>query len=722
MRVVLVDNLLIEQNGDRVETVLQPHLGLISLLAVLERAGHDCALYDPKLALAEGQLSLESGLYAAIARHILELRPDVVGLTSLGCNFICTLRVALHLRELKPGLKLMLGGPHATILDRAILARYPVFDVILRHEAEHTLPAVLENLQSGKLDGIPGISYRAEGRVVANAGAPLIEDLDLLPTPAYRHYPIDRLRLPWLRVEAGRGCPFMCTFCSTASFFGRRYRLKSADRLCAELEALNREYGVSQFSLQHDLFTVNRDKVLEFCEAVRQRGFVWKCSARMDCVDAELMREMARAGCREIYFGVETGSPRLQELAKKRLDLGLFYPTLEAAAAVDIHPTVSFITGYPQERARDQAATLDMVGSAFYLRPPPANVQLHLMTPEPGTELLDQYRDRLRFDGFISDFTFPTVERDDPELIGQAPEVFMNNHYFEAELPRRRHTLVSTLYYVLYDLSPPVLCLLLDQFGGRLSSLVDCFDEWAAREGLSVACKASFNGFVLKTFGLEHYVTSLVRYMMALSSMPRPSRRQVVQDRSEHAVLRAKRAYELNPDATILKDIHDCPALLAELEKLHALRVAEASPAMEFVGEQTPTDGLIPLGRKRGAASIATLRLEEDRWAGLLKRFSPVHLEPNERGNFIVVPVSEGGLVRTLPLDAAAESLLSLFKKPRSLTEIKRVFQRSTPLALELLDEMIEAELLVQATRAVSRRPPTRTRGQLTVASMQRPL
>src|SRR5689334_22867181 len=102
MRVVLVDNLMTEQNGSRTEVRLQPHLGLISLLAVVRAAGHEARLYDPKLAVLEGRLALERGLYARLAQEIADHEPDVVGFTSVGCNFICTLKVAEHLRCLVP--------------------------------------------------------------------------------------------------------------------------------------------------------------------------------------------------------------------------------------------------------------------------------------------------------------------------------------------------------------------------------------------------------------------------------------------------------------------------------------------------------------------------------------------------------------------------------------------------------------------------------------------
>ena len=183
------------------------------------------------------------------------------------------------------------------------------------------------HLTRGKsLSAIPGISYRDGSRVCRSMVDAGVMDVNRLSMAAFHFYPINELRMRSMRVEAGRGCPFHCTFCSTATFFGRKYRVKAAAKLVSELKFLNSAYNITEFSLQHDLFTVNRRKVLEFCEEVRPCGFSWTCSARIDCVDSELLREMARSGCRGIYFGVETGSSNLQELVKKRLDISLLTP------------------------------------------------------------------------------------------------------------------------------------------------------------------------------------------------------------------------------------------------------------------------------------------------------------------------------------------------------------------------------------------------------------
>ncbi|MDJ0853100.1 MAG: radical SAM protein [Myxococcota bacterium] len=563
-RVVFVDNLLFEDAEGIRRYVLQPHLGLISLIAVLEEAGHTGILFDPKVEIDRGALRLDGSLYREMGESILRLNPDVVGMTSLGCNFICTVKVARHLKSVQPDLPILLGGPHATVLDEAILDAFVEFDAIARNEAERTILPLVEATPGRRFDRVPGVSYRRRGRVERNAGVSLIENLDELPVPAYRHHPVAELGLDSLRVEAGRGCPFQCTFCSTATFFGRRYRLKTAERLVAELDFLRDTYGVTDFALTHDLFTVDRRKVREFCEAVRERGYTWKCSARMDCVDAELLEEMAASGCRSIYYGIEAGSERMQRLSKKRLDLGLFQPTLAATQRVGMSATVSFITGYPEETLEDQSETLDMVGGCFGHDDSPLNVQLHLLTPEPGTELLEARREEIEFDGHISDFNFPPLSADDPDLLREHPGVFINHHYFPATLPRYRHLFVTTAFHALHSLGPPFLRFLIRRYGGRFHRLVDAMERWARRNGEGPKCDhALVERYFAASHGEEHYVTGLIRYMLRAAQL---RRRASFEAEVECAEI-AEGAYRLSARAAILRNVPDCPAMLEHLAR-----------------------------------------------------------------------------------------------------------------------------------------------------------
>jgi radical SAM superfamily enzyme YgiQ (UPF0313 family) len=568
MRVVFADNLLIDSNSCQHRLDLQPHLGLLSLVATAEAAGHDCTVYNPKLAVKRG-LPINGALYENLAAEILRLRPDVVGLTALGCNFISVVQVAAFLKQNQADLPILLGGPHATILHREILSQFPQFDVIARHEAESIIVPLLDALVHGSLASVPGLSFRQAEQIISTSAPTMITDLDVLPLPAYGHHPIRELGLQSLRVEAGRGCPFSCTFCSTASFFGRKYRVKSPGRLLKELDFLSREFGISHFDLTHDLFTVDKKVVYAFCEAILRRNYTWSCSARMDCVDAALLKRMHASGCRAIYFGVETGSPRMQRISQKHLDLDLFAPTIDVTQQLGIEATVSLITGYPEELAADQDQTLDLIASCFERSQEALQVQLHLLTPEPGTRLTAEYAHLLEYDGHVSDFNAPTLGTADSEIMASNPVVFVNHHFYPTVVPRRRHVFVTSIYQILYGLGFPLLREILREYDGKLSLFIERVDEWLAQSGRGSISDQHLVDYMVERWGAAHYLSSLVRFMLAAQQL----RKLLVSEENRNTALivdsrlrflRMTR-YRLSRAAAILRDMHDCPELLSRL-------------------------------------------------------------------------------------------------------------------------------------------------------------
>ncbi len=525
MRFALIDNVLIERNGDDVSVELQPHLGLIGLIAALRAGGHEGVLYDPKIAIGSREIALERGFYAAVADRILALQPDAVGFTTLGCNFACTIRIAHELRARRPDLALVLGGPHATILDREILARYPVFAAVVRGEADETIVPFANALAGATaLSEVPGITYRNRDEIERSMDPPQLRDLDALPFPAYDAYPIRELGLAMLRVDAGRGCPFHCTFCSTATFFGRRYRLKSSGRLVDELDRLHDTYGVRAFTLNHDLFTVNARKIREFCNAVRGRGYTWSCSARMDCVDDALLADMASAGCNAIYYGVETGSRRLQKVVEKNLNLDLYHPRVITSLGLGIQTTASFITGYPDETRADQDETLAMIDDSIARYGRELDVQLHMLTPEPGTALHVRFAETLAYDGHVTDFIFPAIEQEDRALAASDPKNFVCHYYYDSGIARSENIVVVEGYRGLYSLDR---CLLraLAKAHGSLAHLVRAYGAFSVQSGLPLA--VSLTTYVDAHFGSDHPLAEAVRYVTTIAQL-RPERRESV--------------------------------------------------------------------------------------------------------------------------------------------------------------------------------------------------
>ncbi len=556
MRLTLVDNLVMPEEGDLALLDVHPHLGLLALAASAERDGHSMRIYDPKRLLRNGTLRYDDTLYERAAADILAQRPEAVGFTTLGCSFLFAINVAALLRRHEPDLPILLGGPHATMLDQPILERFPQFDLVVRHEADEIFPAVLDALPMRDFNKVPGLSWRdnRSGAYKMSPGKPKVEDLDSLALLNYDHYPIAELGLELLRIEAGRGCPFMCTFCSTAGFFQRSFRLKSADRLVLELERLRERYGFSEFKLDHDMFTVNKRKVLEFCEAVRGRGFRWRVSARVDCVNAMMLERMADAGCIGLYFGIETGSQRMQKISMKRLDLDLVEPTLAICADLGIDTTASFITGYPEEERADQDDTLDMIGRCFSVN---CLTQLHILQPEPGTPMYAERGADVRYDGYASPYNSYLLGDTDRDLVLGTPEIFQTYFHYPAALPREAHLFAVQAVDLLRRVGPDVLRYALRAFDGRLAAFVDAFHGYATRAvpqrspGWMPPAELLAE-FVASHFGAQHPLHSLFRLGLTLHD----SRALTVEAASTE--IDWAQPHVLSDRVRILSDLHDC--------------------------------------------------------------------------------------------------------------------------------------------------------------------
>lgn len=557
MKLLLVDNLILPEQGSLASMDVHPHLGLLALAAAAEGQGHRAGIYDPKRLIRNGHLPYDDTLYERVANELLADAPDAVGFTTLGCSFLFALNVAACLKRREPELPILLGGPHATMLHQPILERFTQFDLVARHECDEILPALLDALPSRSFAHIPGLSWREGSRLRMTEGKPKVEDLDTLLLADYDHYPTEELGLELLRIEAGRGCPFACTFCSTAGFFQRSFRLKSAPRLVEELDRLNQRYGVRDFKLDHDMFTVNRHKVLEFCNAVRGRGYRWHASARVDCVDEALLEAMAESGCVNLYFGIETGSPRMQRICQKKLDLALVFPVLRVAERLGMETTASFITGYPQETEDDQDQTLDMLGRLHSAR---CATQLHVLAPEPGTPLFDEYGSALAYDGYGGPYNTELVGVSDEAFVRQHPDIFPTYHYYGATMPRWRYAFATEAVAALRRLGPRILAYLLRAERGRLSRLLENWRAFElARRSEPVPDAGDLLAYLESRFGSGHHLVSLARYALCLHAgggeraVARPSV-------PRHFDPQAR--YRLHEGAVVLAELHDCELIL----------------------------------------------------------------------------------------------------------------------------------------------------------------
>jgi hypothetical protein len=463
-------------------------MGILSLAAVLEQQGIESEIIDLNR-LFYGYINRDlkrDGLdFCTYATGELgAVTADVFGFSTICSSYPLTLRLASRVRKVRPEAFIMLGGPQASVVDVATLKAFPSIDLIVRGEAEETLPRVLDAFSDSHPDfgGIAGITYRDGGGGLRNPNAPVIEDLDRLPLPAFHLYSHTK-NCSFIPIEAGRGCPFACSFCSTNDFFRRRFRLKSPQVLVEQMKTIKRRYKIASFDLIHDMFTVDRKKVVGFCEALADCGedLYWGCSARTDCIDDELIDLMADNGCTGIFFGIDSGSDRMQTLMHKRLNLADAALRIRRANRRRIRHTVSLITGFPEETKEDLRQSVKFIGES--LRQQFAQIQLHLLAPLAETPITTEYQDRLVFDAIFSDISFHGWVQDPDEraMIIDHPELFPNFYAVPTRWLDRQY-LREVREFILHGIAKTRwLMVLLHRETGDLLSVFDEWVKWSAR-------------------------------------------------------------------------------------------------------------------------------------------------------------------------------------------------------------------------------------------------
>src|SRR5262245_9522876 len=406
-------------------------LGVLSLAAVLEQRGLRPEVVDLNRLYYHFQRNNEKNekdFSRFAAAYFREHQYDFVGFGSVCSSYPITLRIACEVKRQQPDSIVALGGPQASAVDVATMEAFEAIDLVLRGECEHTLPQLLDALTKGSpLDDVPGITFRRDGKIVRNPDAAGITDLDTLPFPAFHLLP-DMETCRFMPLELGRGCPFSCTFCSTNDFFRRRFRLKSPARMLEEMRRIKATYGHDTFELVHDMFTVDRKRVAAFCEALLQSPdkFYWGCSARTDCIDEELIELMASAGCRGIFFGIETGSARMQKIIDKGLDMADSAARVRSCSKFEIKTAVSLIVGFPEETKEDLRATIGFFMDSLLQEH--ADPQLVILAPLAGTPIQQQHKNELFLEDADSDMAYRGWNQgpEEKKMIAEHPDIFSN--------------------------------------------------------------------------------------------------------------------------------------------------------------------------------------------------------------------------------------------------------------------------------------------------------
>ena len=412
---------------------LKESLGPVLLSTILRREGIGTEI----LSFARiGDPTDYAAFFEKAVAMILEKKPRILSMyTRCDCYHIM-LRLAERAKA-DLGCIVVFAGPQADITAVETLEEIPWVDYICRGEGETTVYPFFSSLLRGEPDlSVDGVVYRSAGEIKVNPRPELIRDLDTLPIPDYSVVSHEIVVDPkaCFSIDVGRGCPFGCTYCSTKTFWGRKYRLKSPKRILEELQHFHDMYGISYFAFEHDMFTMNRAQVIEICRLIRELPYkvYWNCSARSDCIDEELIRIMADSGLRWIYLGIETGSPRMQKLVNKNLKLETVLPLVKYITSCGVRVVTSFIYGFPEETEEDMSQTLSLMTDLLSMKN--VQVQNHLCAFLPGTALGEAYRDRLVPALVQSDQAGDVGYDENADLMESHPRLFLQCREYPTEL------------------------------------------------------------------------------------------------------------------------------------------------------------------------------------------------------------------------------------------------------------------------------------------------
>ena len=338
-----------------------PPLGLLYIATVLRNAGAEVSILDQ----AVKNLTVKE-----VVDWVKREDPDFVGFSTLSSSGRTAAIIARLVKEENPDIVVSFGNYHATFSPERILKKYPQVDLIVRGEGELTVLELKEWLEGKRdLDDIEGLSFRKGNEIVSTPDRPYLTNLDALPIPdrslldSDYHSAIAGLYVApkkFTTIVTSRGCIYKCRFCGCQKFARGRWRTRSVDNVMEELHLLYSE-GYRQLLFVDDNFTLNPKRVMELCRRMKKEKvrMDWICESRVDNCSYEMLRNLVRAGCRILYFGIESANQWVLDYFDKKITPTQSRTAIKKARKAGIDVIVgSFILGAPRETREEIERTL----------------------------------------------------------------------------------------------------------------------------------------------------------------------------------------------------------------------------------------------------------------------------------------------------------------------------------------------------------------------------
>jgi anaerobic magnesium-protoporphyrin IX monomethyl ester cyclase len=359
---------------------IMPSLGLMYLSASLRRAGYSVRHLDHTFLEREEVLA-----------EIERLKPSVIGIYCMITMQDEALSLAQQVRDKA---LTVVGGPYPsgepdTFVDQ--------FDVVAVGEGEETIVQIMQHVNDRRFEEIPGLVFKRDGEIVRTTPRVRSKDMSHLPLPYRGDLPnaeyINYWREHWkdatTPLMSTRGCPFRCDFCHK-SVFGDLFSARPVESVVAEMREIV-DLGYDHIWMSDDLFTLNYKRTMELAQAIEQANLplTWECLSRVTHVDQALFEQMHRAGCKRIFFGIESGDANVLREMKKGITPDQARAAVEACVAAGIKAAGFFMVGYLGETTDSLIRSINFSSSL-----PLDYVSYTIAYPLPGTGFYDRVHER----------------------------------------------------------------------------------------------------------------------------------------------------------------------------------------------------------------------------------------------------------------------------------------------------------------------------------------
>ena len=382
MKLLLVDSSP-EYLGRRLSRAkMHPMLGLACVASYVEARGHSVRIFDAEMAPLTGQI-LEAELESLPTPTSSRRRAH--SLSPIGPS-----KWFDSVKEAMPACATVLGGGVATMVcPEELFARCPNLDYAVVGEGEKPMLDLASHLECGdtpKEGQISGLavsrspSSRSEGlrllreRTLNQMSS---EEFSAAPIPNWSLFPIEHYSPVFsfrfgtyvrsVPIQYSRGCPYTCTFCSSA--FGRTLRTRKPETVIEEMRRGYAEHGIRTFDFVDPVATANKRAFMSLCRAIvgseLSDAVSFNIETRADLVSGEVMEVAARAGCESVLCGLESGSQTVLDSLKKGSSLSQYLRAFEQAKDQGIHVRATLIIGTPSETLQTLEETEEFASLAF---------------------------------------------------------------------------------------------------------------------------------------------------------------------------------------------------------------------------------------------------------------------------------------------------------------------------------------------------------------------